>query len=55
MLGREVASLVNELKEAGNYSVNFNSSTIGNLSSGVFYYRIQAGDFVETRRMVLMK
>lgn len=55
MLGREVASLVNELKEAGNYSVDFNSATVGNLSSGVFYYRIQAGDFVETRRMVLMK
>ncbi|MCB0722147.1 MAG: T9SS type A sorting domain-containing protein [Ignavibacteriae bacterium] len=52
MLGREVASLVNELKQAGNYNVQLNAS---DLSSGVYYYRIKAGDFVETRRMVLMK
>lgn len=55
MLGREVASLVNEMKEAGNYSVDFNTAAAGDLSSGIYYYKIQAGDFVATKRMVLMK
>ncbi|MHB8853136.1 MAG: T9SS type A sorting domain-containing protein [Ignavibacteriaceae bacterium] len=51
-LGKEVATLVNEEKPAGNYSVNFNASK---LSSGVYFYRMQAGGFVETRKLVLMK
>ncbi len=51
-LGNEVATLVNEEKPAGSYSVNFNASK---LSSGVYFYRMQAGGFVETRKLVLMK
>ena len=40
MLGREVATLVNEEKSVGNYNVEFNGS---NLSSGIYFYKIQAG------------
>ena len=50
--GREIKTLVNEIKQAGYYTVNFNSS---NLSSGVYFYRIQSGDFVQTKRMVILK
>jgi subtilisin family serine protease len=50
--GREVAVLVNEIKNAGYYSVNFDGSV---LASGIYFYRIQAGEFMETRRMVLVK
>jgi hypothetical protein len=52
VLGDEVAILVNEEKPAGNYEVNFSS---GKLSSGTYFYRIQAGSFVETKKMILMK
>ena len=52
LLGREVASLVNEKKEAGNYSVQWDASQ---LSSGVYFYRWTAGTFVETRKMILMR
>ncbi|HED38767.1 MAG TPA: T9SS type A sorting domain-containing protein, partial [Ignavibacteria bacterium] len=52
MLGRELAVLVNEEKPMGNYKVNFNAS---NLSSGIYFYRLTAGSFVETKRMVLLK
>jgi hypothetical protein len=52
LLGREVAVLVNERKPAGLYSVDF----AGNgLASGVYIYRIVAGNFVSTRKMILMK
>jgi len=52
LLGREVANLVNEVKEPGSYKVNFNAS---NLPSGVYTYRIQSGNFVQTKKMMLMK
>jgi hypothetical protein len=52
MLGREVMVLVNEFKPAGNYNIEFNAS---NLSSGVYFYRIEAGSFVNTKKMVLVK
>jgi len=52
VLGREVATLINEEKPVGNYEVEFNTTT---LSSGVYLYRIQAGTFVETKKMVLIK
>jgi hypothetical protein len=51
-LGREVATLINGIKEAGNYNAEFNAS---NLSSGIYYYTIKAGEFSATKRMVLMK
>ncbi len=52
MLGREVALLVNEVKMPGYYSVEFNA---GNLSSGVYTYRMTAGTFDKTMRMVIIK
>jgi hypothetical protein len=50
--GREISTLVNELKIAGNYNVSFNGN---GLASGVYFYTINAGSFVETKRMVLVK
>ena len=52
ILGSEIATLVNEEKPAGNYEVEFDGS---NLSSGVYFYRMQAGNFIETKKFVLMK
>jgi hypothetical protein len=56
VLGNEVATLVNDRQEAGNYTVPFNSNkgTRG-LSSGVYFYRLEAGSFVSTRKLVLIK
>ena len=51
-LGQEVAKLVNEVIPAGIHKINFNAA---NLSSGVYYYRIEAGDFAETKKMILLK
>ncbi|MBK7377705.1 MAG: T9SS type A sorting domain-containing protein [Ignavibacteriales bacterium] len=52
VLGKEVATLVNEEKEPGYYTVDFDGS---NLASGMYIYRITAGSFIETRKMILMK
>jgi parallel beta-helix repeat protein len=52
LLGREVATLVNEEKQAGKYEVEFDAS---NLSSGVYLYRISINDFVKTMKMVVVK
>ncbi len=52
VLGSEVATLVNEEKPAGSYGVEFFKA---NLSSGIYFYRIQAGNFTSTKKMVLMK
>ena len=52
ILGKELLTLVNESKSAGNYSVNFNGS---NLPSGIYFYRMQAGNFVSTKKFVLLK
>lgn len=52
MLGKEVATLVNENKDAGNYTVSFNASK---LSSGVYYYKILSGDFSDIKTMILVK
>lgn len=52
VLGNEVASLVNEYRTAGSYSINFNAS---NLSSGVYYYKLTAGNFTETKKMILIR
>jgi hypothetical protein len=51
-LGKQVASLVNSAQTAGDYSVTFNAS---NLASGVYFYRLQAGSFVQTKKMLLIK
>jgi hypothetical protein len=52
MTGKEVANVMNEVKEAGYYSVNFNASM---LSSGIYFYSIKAGNFVSTKKMMLVK
>lgn len=52
MLGREIATLINEHKDTGYHEVVFDA---GNLSSGVYLYRISTGSFVETRRLTLIK
>ncbi|OIP63675.1 MAG: hypothetical protein AUK34_01085 [Ignavibacteria bacterium CG2_30_36_16] len=52
ILGREVATLVNEYQAAGNYEVKFDAS---NLSSGVYFYKLQSGNFVQTKKLLLMK
>jgi len=52
ILGTEVATLVNEKKEAGKYRVNFDASI---LSSGLYIYKIQAGSFNQVRKMMLLK
>jgi len=52
ILGREVAALVNEEKPAGSYEVIFNASQ---LSSGVYFYRIKTEEFVQTKKLILMK
>ena len=56
LLGSEVATLVNDRQEAGTYTVSFNANkeTV-NLSSGVYIYRLNAGSFVSTKKLVLMK
>jgi hypothetical protein len=50
--GREVSTLVNEVKQAGNFLVEFNAS---NLSSGVYFYKLTSGDFTSIKKMMLVK
>jgi photosystem II stability/assembly factor-like uncharacterized protein len=52
LLGREVATLVNEEKPAGSYEVEFIAS---NLASGIYFYKLQSGDYSEIKKMILMK
>jgi Secretion system C-terminal sorting domain len=52
ILGREIITLVNEFKEPGNYEVEFNA---GLLASGIYFYKLQAGSFVEMKKMILLK
>jgi hypothetical protein len=51
-LGREIKTLLNEEKEAGNYTLQFDGS---NFASGVYFYQLRAGNFTNTRKMILMK
>ncbi len=51
-LGQEVAELVNSVKSAGNYEVTFDAS---NLTSGMYIYKIQSGNFTDTKKMMLLK
>ena len=51
-LGKEVADLVNENQAPGSYSVEFSAA---NFTSGVYFYRLEAGNYVDIKRMVLIK
>lgn len=52
LTGRELASLVSGMKPAGNHAVAFDA---GNLSSGIYIYRLKTGDFIQTKQMLLIK
>ncbi len=52
VLGNEVATVVNEEKPTGSYQVKFDAS---NLSSGIYFYGMRAGDFVDTKKLILLK
>jgi hypothetical protein len=52
VLGNKIATLVDEEKPAGSYEVEFDGSE---LTSRIYFYRLQTGDFIETKKMVLMK
>lgn len=51
-MGSEIVELVNDFKEAGKHSVNFNA---GNLASGIYFYRIKTGSMIETKKLILLK
>jgi hypothetical protein len=51
-IGQKVATLVNETKTAGTYTVNFDAS---DLTSGIYFYKINSGNFTETKKMILLK
>jgi hypothetical protein len=52
VLGKLITTLVNENQEAGIYKINFDASR---LSNGVYFYKIQAGSYTETKKMLLIK
>ncbi|MBS4032906.1 MAG: right-handed parallel beta-helix repeat-containing protein [Ignavibacterium sp.] len=56
VLGNEVATIFNEYQPAGIYEVEFNaSSAAGGLSSGVYFYKLRAGNFIQTKKLLLLK
>ena len=60
VLGNEIGTLVNEVQQAGRHSINFNATnnpqlTTNSLSSGVYYYKLQAGKFSQTKGMIYLK
>jgi len=52
VLGKEVMTLINEQKPAGNYAAEFNGA---NLSSGIYFFRMEAGEFIDVKRMMMIK
>jgi len=52
ILGKEIATLVNKEKPAGEYEVEFDGS---GFPSGIYFYQLKAGGFVETKKMILLK
>lgn len=57
VLGNEIATLVDEYKSKGYYEVNFNINTvqIGKLTSGIYFYQLKVGEFIETKKMILLE
>jgi hypothetical protein len=54
LLGREVAVLINEPKQPGEYEVEFDANKYG-LSSGVYFYQLSSGPFISTKKLVYAK
>jgi hypothetical protein len=52
ILGREVVTLVNEVKNPGNYEAKFDAS---DFASGIYFYRMEASEFIDVKKMVLIK
>jgi len=52
VLGKEIKTLLNEYKQTGTYEIEFDAS---NLTSGVYFYQLSAGIFVETKKMILLR
>jgi photosystem II stability/assembly factor-like uncharacterized protein len=52
LLGSEVATLVNEEKQSGNYEIEFDASS---LTSGIYFYQLKAGEYIQTKKMILLK
>jgi hypothetical protein len=52
LLGQEVATLVNEMKSAGSYKVQWNAQ---NMTTGMYFYKLISGDVTQVKKMVLMK
>ena len=52
MIGNEVATLVNEIKSAGSYEINFNAE---GLTSGIYFYKLQTTGITQTKKMILLK
>ncbi|MBK7447021.1 MAG: T9SS type A sorting domain-containing protein [Ignavibacteria bacterium] len=52
LTGKEIVTFVDEVKTAGYYNVEFNAS---NLSSGIYFYRISAGNYTATKKMMLIR
>ncbi|MFA6598763.1 MAG: T9SS type A sorting domain-containing protein [Ignavibacteriaceae bacterium] len=52
VLGREIAELINEYRQAGSYSAQFNAS---HLTSGIYFYKLKAGNFIQTKKLILLK
>ncbi len=55
VLGNEIATIVNEIQEAGNYTIEFNASKMNVTTSGIYFYRLEAGTYVDSRKMTLVK
>ncbi|CAN5523690.1 hypothetical protein BH10BAC5_BH10BAC5_23330 [soil metagenome] len=54
LVGKEIATVVNERQNSGNYSIEFNTANY-NLPSGIYFYRLETNDLSETRKMILLK
>jgi hypothetical protein len=52
ILGNEIATLMDEEKSVGTYELRWNAAS---LSSGVYFYRLKAGEFIQTKKMILLK
>ena len=53
LLGKEIATLVNEQKNAGTYSIQFSAK--GEFGSGIYFYTLRAGNFTATKKLLLLK